>query len=211
LSSDHITIHVGNLSIISDSFFQFGGPACKLAPKEAIELRTYGLGILKCLASDHTYSRRIGEVRGLLPILVGFLDIRRYLKEDPKSICQSLEVLSILASTTGGSGTILRPAITNVVSAIPRLRDILHHQDGDVKERERLQSTAVDVLNNLALDTESRKVIGCTGGVIANLVLLFTHSHRPFPPAPRDQATSAAIDDERAKKVCHVINVSCKY
>lgn len=199
------------MSIISDSFFQFDGPACRLIPKAAIELRTYGLGILKCLASDHTYSRRIGEVRGLLPILVGFLDIRRYFKEDPKSIRQSLEILSILASTTGGSGTILRPAITNVVSAIPRLRDILHHQDGDVVERQKLQGFAVDVLNKLALDTDSRKVIGCTGGVIANLVLLFTHSHRSSPPASGDQATSAAIDDERAKKVCHMINVSSKY
>lgn len=138
------------------------------------------------------------------------MDIRRYFKEDSKSIRQSLEVLSILASTTDGSGTILRPAITNVVSAIPRLRDILHHQEGDVKERQKLQSIAVDVLNNLALDADSRRVIGSTGGVIANLVLLFTHSHRSVPPAPRDQTSSAAIDDERAKKVCHVVNVSCK-
>lgn len=164
-------------------------------PREVIELRTFGLGILKCLALDHANCIRIGETRGLLAKLVDFINVHGHgssisTAEGCKTIRQSLQLLSMLASTTGRSGNTLRPAIANVVSAIPHLRDILHTRPTAISKD--LHEHAVDVLKNLALDKLSQEVIGSTGGVISNLMLLFTR--RPLRLMPFLRCEAAATD-----------------
>lgn len=158
-----------------DRILHAEGMSATIQPLKINILRNYGLSILKSLALDHANCRRIGETRGLLAKLVDFIDIHRpwiRTPEGAKTIRQSLQLLNLLASTAGNSGSILRPAITNVVSAIPHLRDILHSRV--TKTSKDLHELAVDVLKHLALDETSRKVIGSTGGVISNLMLLFT-------------------------------------
>ncbi|KAG0590221.1 hypothetical protein KC19_1G082300 [Ceratodon purpureus] len=177
-------------------------------PGEVIELRTYGLGILKYLALEHTNCVRIGDTRGLLVRLVDFVNIHGVhgssitSAEGCKTIRQSLQVLKLLASTTGSSGSILRPAIANVVSTIPHLRDILH-SPARAMSRD-LHEHAVDVLKSLALDKHSREVIGSTGGVISNLMFLFTRGSLCRMPSLHEEA-SAVKDANLAKKAGKVL------
>lgn len=171
-------------------------------PQDVILLRTFGLGILKSLALDHANCLRIGETRGLLAKLVDFINIHGYesrTADGCKIIRQSLQLLNILASTTGTSGSILRPAIANVVSAIPHLRDILHSPATKVSKD--LHEHAVDVLKHLALDKHSREVIGSTGGVISNLMLLFTRRSLHHMPSLQRYTShdDASIEDIAVK------------
>lgn len=117
--------------------------------------------------------------------------------EGCKTVRQSLQLLGMLASTTGRSGSILRPAIANVVSAIPHLRDNLHTPARGMSKD--LHEQAVDVLKSLALDKHSQEVIGSTGGVISNLMLLFTRRslyRMPFLHG-ETSATDAAVKVSR--------------
>lgn len=171
-----------------------------------ILLHTYGLGILKSLALDHANCLRIGETRGLIAKLVDFINVIHRQggrpAEGSKTIRQSLQLLNVLASTTGTSGSILRPAIVNVVSAIPHLRDILHYQVTKLSKDSHVEN-AVDVLKHLALDKHSREVIGSTGGVISNLMLLFTRRslyHMPF------QHRYSSLDDASTKEAAVKVN-----
>ncbi len=145
-------------------------------PAEVVELQTYGLGILKSLASNHALCLKIGETRGLLPILVDIIQVHYRIDRIPadlknlyrKTIRRSLQLLMMLAGTTGYSGKVLRPAIASVTSTIPLLRDILGYKErfGD------FQRFAVEILTNLALDESARETIGGTGGVIKILMEL---------------------------------------
>lgn len=156
------------------------------------------LSILKNIAQDHANCRRIGETRGLLAKLVDIINIHRQEDRtagDFKTIRQSLKLLNVLASTTGNSGSILRPAIVKVVSAISHLRDILHCEATDLSRD--LHETAVDVLKHLALDQHSREVIGSTGGVISNLMLLYTRrSLQQMPYQTRHSSHDDASNTE---------------
>ncbi|CAM6021868.1 unnamed protein product [Sphagnum balticum] len=148
----------------------------KAPHSEVVELQTYGLGILKSLASDHALCLKIGETRGLLPILVDNIEVHYRIRRIPadlknpyrRTIRKSLQLLKMLTGTTGYSGKQLRPAIANVVSTIPHVRDILEYKErfGD------FQRFAVEILTNLALDESARETIGSTGGVIKTLMAL---------------------------------------
>jgi hypothetical protein len=149
---------------------------CITPPPGVVELQTYGLGILKSLASNHALCLKIGETRGLLPILVDNIEVHYRIKRIPadsknpyrKTIRKSLQLLKMLTGTTGYSGKVLRPAIASVVSTIPHVRDILEYKErfGD------FQRFAVEILTNLALDESARETIGSTGGVIKTLMAL---------------------------------------
>jgi hypothetical protein len=149
---------------------------CITPSAEVVELQTYGLGILKSLASNHALCLKIGETRGLLPILVDNIEVHSRLRRIPadlknpyrRTIRKSLQLLEVLTGTTGYSGKQLRPAIASVVSIIPHVRDILQYKDrfGD------FQRFAVEILTNLALDESARETIGSTGGVIKTLMAL---------------------------------------
>jgi hypothetical protein len=139
-----------------------------IPPAEVVELQTYGLGILKSLATDHALCLKIGETRGLLPILVDNMRIPADLKNPYcKTVRKNLQLLKMLTGTTGYSGTVLRPAIASVVSTIPHVRDLLQEErSGD------FQQFAVEILTNLAQDESARETIGSTGGVIKTLMEL---------------------------------------
>ncbi len=151
-------------------------------PAEVVELQTHGLGILKSLATDHALCLKIGETRGLLPILVDNIEVHYHqIPHDLKNpyrqtIRKSLELLKLLTGTTGYSGEVLRPAIASVVSTIPHVRDILQNKErfGD------FQRFAVEILTNLALDESARETIGSTGGVIKTLMALLARRKVSF-------------------------------
>jgi hypothetical protein len=157
---------------------------CITPPAEVVELQTYGLGILKSLASNHALCLKIGETRGLLPILVDNIEVHSRLRRIPadlknpyrRTIRKSLQLLKVLTGTTGYSGRQLRPAIASVVSIIPHVRDILQYKDrfGD------FQRFAVEILTNLALDESARETIGSTGGVIKTLMALLAERKVSF-------------------------------
>ncbi|CAK9228390.1 unnamed protein product [Sphagnum troendelagicum] len=171
---------VGSLeNIVSLLYNDYEGQApqyCITPSADIVELQTYGLGILKSLASNHALCLKIGETRGLLPILVDNIEVHYRIMRIPadlknqyhKTIKRSLQLLEMLTGTTGYSGKVLRPAIASVVSTIPHVRDILEYKErfGD------FQRFAVEILTNLALDESARETIGSTGGVIKTLMAL---------------------------------------
>ncbi|CAK9877803.1 unnamed protein product [Sphagnum jensenii] len=171
---------IGSLeNIVSLLYNDYEGkaPQYSITPSaDRVELQTYGLGILKSLASNHALCLKIGETRGLLPILVDNIEVHYRIMRIPadlknpyrKTIKRSLQLLEMLTGTTGYSGKVLRPAIASVVSTIPHVRDILEWKErfGD------FQRFAVEILTNLALDESACETIGSTGGVIKILMAL---------------------------------------
>ncbi|CAM6047969.1 unnamed protein product, partial [Sphagnum compactum] len=164
------------VSLLCNDYEGKAPPYSITPPAEVVELQTYGLGILISLATDHALCLKIGETRGLLPILVDNIEVQNRIKRIPadlkdpyrKTIRKSLQLLKMLTGTTGDSGKVLRPAIASVVSIIPHVRDILEYKErfGD------FQRFAVEILTNLALDESARETIGSTGGVIKTLMAL---------------------------------------
>jgi hypothetical protein len=179
---------IGSLeNIVSLLYNDYEGKASQysITPSaDRVELQTYGLGILKSLASNHALCLKIGETRGLLPILVDNIEVHYHIMRIPadlknqyrKTIRKSLQLLEMLTGTTGYSGKVLRPAIASVVSTIPHVRDILEYKDrfGD------FQRFAVEILTNLALDESARETIGSTGGVIKTLMALLAGRNVSF-------------------------------
>jgi hypothetical protein len=169
-----------------------------------VELQNYGLKILKCLAMDHSLCYKIGETQGLLTILVDLIEVRyrTQIPNGPKSpyrktIKKSLQLLQLLSGATGRSGKLLRPLITNVVSTIPHVRDILAHRE----KFGELQRFAVDILTNLALDETSRGTIGSTGGVLKNLMALLVQQGMP-------SHSNIGYERSTSSKVCYFITTS---
>jgi hypothetical protein len=176
---------------------------CITPPPGVVELQTYGLGILKSLASNHALCLKIGETRGLLPILVDNIEVHYRIKRIPadsknpyrKTIRKSLQLLKMLTGTTGYSGKVLRPAIASVVSTIPHVRDILEYKErfGD------FQRFAVEILTNLALDESARETIGSTGGVIKTLMALLAGRKVSFRLSlGADQVTTMTPNSSKA-------------
>ncbi len=175
-----------------------------ICPSEIVELQNYGLKILKCLAMDHSLCYKIGETQGFLTILVDLFEVRyrTQIPNDPKSpyrktIKNSLQLLQLLSGATGRSGKLLRPLITNVVSTIPHVRDILEHRE----KFGELQRFAVDILTNLALDETSRETIGSTGGVLKNLMALLVQQGMP-------SHSNIGYERSTPSKVCYFITTS---
>ncbi|KAL3694601.1 hypothetical protein R1sor_008252 [Riccia sorocarpa] len=159
--------------------------------KAYLELRINGLRILKHLCKDHKNCLRIGEAKGLLSILIFFIEVhnqkafevssKHSSRKDPdqdkeffsyrlKKYKKSLQVIGLLAATTNTSGAILRSRITAVVSGLKNLRDMIHFGNSQPE----LQRLSVEILFHLAMDSDVRNTIGATGGIIRNLYDLFT-------------------------------------
>ncbi|BBN17749.1 hypothetical protein MPTK1_7g16730 [Marchantia polymorpha subsp. ruderalis] len=155
-----------------------------------INLRLNGLNILKYLCKDHKNSLKIGEARGLLSILILFIEVRseksfsengdnKFFKLQLKTYKKSLQVLALLAAATNSSGAFLRRRIADVVSGLKNLRDVIEYGGS----QPHLQRSSVDILFHLAMDVDVRKTIGATGGVIRNLYNLFA-SYDAIPRVP---------------------------
>ncbi|KAL3680521.1 hypothetical protein R1sor_023477 [Riccia sorocarpa] len=155
----------------------------------SLTLRLDGLRILVALSKDSSNLLKIGETRGLVPVLVSFISVKDRLRFkklegiELKIFKKSMRLLALLAAARNVSGNNLRTVIARVVSCIANLRDIL--EEGDSFPQ--LQWMALEILTNLALDDTIRRAIGSTGGVIRVLFkihtrqLQFMRSRDAFP------------------------------
>ncbi|XP_048130021.1 uncharacterized protein LOC125313782 [Rhodamnia argentea] len=135
-----------------------------------------GLLILKKLARDHDNCGKIGNTRGLLSKIIDFTHAdERILKDSTVTTSQvltvkrSLQVMKMLASTTGTTGKMLRREISERVFTISNIRDILRYGE----ERPELQKLGIQILNSLAQDDDATERIGGTGGVLKELIKIF--------------------------------------
>ncbi|XP_059632584.1 uncharacterized protein LOC132275183 [Cornus florida] len=135
-----------------------------------------GLLILKKLARDHDNCGKIGNTRGLLPKIIDFTYAgERLLKDETASESQimtvkcSLQVVKMLASTTGTTGKQLRGEILEVVFTISNIRDILRYGE----KRPMLQKLGIEILTSLALEDDAKEMIGGTGGILKELFNIF--------------------------------------
>lgn len=131
-----------------------------------------GLLILKKLARDHDNCGKIGNTGGLLPKIIDFTrGGERLLKGGVATqtqiltLMRSLQLLKMLAGTTGAMGKELRQEISEVVLTISNIRDILKYG----KKFPTLQHLGIDILKCLALEVDATERIGGTGGVLSEL------------------------------------------
>ncbi|KAL6956161.1 hypothetical protein U1Q18_030054 [Sarracenia purpurea var. burkii] len=141
-----------------------------------------GLAILKKLARDHDNCGKIGNTRELLPKIIEFTHAgERLLKDETVTLSQiltvkrSLQVLKMLASTTGAQGKRLRNEISEVVFTISNIRDILRYGE----KYPVLQHLGIEILTSLALEEDATERIGGTGGVLKELFNIFFREGMP--------------------------------
>ncbi|KAJ7544973.1 hypothetical protein O6H91_09G101100 [Diphasiastrum complanatum] len=139
-------------------------------------LKLLGLQILKNLAEEDTNLVRMGGPHGLLPMIVSFIEVqsiaefnREEDKIDVDILITSLEVLRLLATSTGLCGKALREIIAEAVFLLGNLRDILNFGGSHPI----LQEHAVEIVKSLALDEMLKENIGRTGGIFSSLLTLF--------------------------------------
>eukprot|EP00250_Pteridium_aquilinum_P020482 c24831_g1_i2 orf=40-2775(-) len=185
---DQYSIHVASISGSIEGIFSLlsreandngaeytrQGAAEPLTPKY-LETHIVGLHILKKLAKDPLIGVKIGLTRGLLSRLISFIDTNPSMlrnTEEPEQrialVKKSLELLSLLASTSGPSGKLLREEIARIIYTISNLKIILEY--GQV--RMMLQDVATEILCSLAMDDVVRERIGQTGGITRSLFAL---------------------------------------
>ncbi|CAN1807334.1 hypothetical protein LINPERHAP1_LOCUS25002 [Linum perenne] len=135
-----------------------------------------GLVILKKLARDHDNCGKIGNTRGLLPKIIDFTHAGEKLLRDENAahsqiltVKRSLQVVKMLASTTGNTGKQLRKEISEVVFTISYIRDILRYGE----KHPMLQKLSIEILTSLALEEEATERIGGTGGILKELFNIF--------------------------------------
>lgn len=130
-----------------------------------------GLKILKNLANEHDNCAKIGSSRGLLPKIIGLTELNPNAPESEiKTAKLALQLMGMLASSTGSTGKALRKGISEIVFAISNLRDVIHFREITTH---RLQILAIDILTSLALEDDGREIIGSTGGVFRSLLSVF--------------------------------------
>lgn len=130
-----------------------------------------GLKILKNLANEHDNCAKIGSSRGLLPKIIGLTELNPNAPESGiKTAKLALQLMGMLASSTGLTGKALRKGISEIVFAISNLRDVIDFREITTH---RLQVLAIDILTSLALEDEGREIIGGTGGVFRSLLSVF--------------------------------------
>ncbi|CAN8300578.1 unnamed protein product [Cochlearia groenlandica] len=137
-----------------------------------------GLLILKKLARDHDNCGKLGNTRGLLPKIIDFTHVDKVLLSNANedisrsqvlTLKRSLQLVKMLASTTGNTGKCLRREISEIVFTVSNVRDVLRHGARYPK----LQKLGIGIVTNLALDTEARERTGATGGVLKELFNIF--------------------------------------
>lgn len=146
-------------------------------------LNHLGLVILKKLARDHDNCGKIGNTRGLLPKIIEFTRAgEKLLKDDHVAVSQiqtvkrSLQVIRMLASTTGSTGNQLRKEISEIVFTFSNIRDILRHGE----KHPDLQLLGIEILRSLAMEDDATQRIGATGGIIKELLNIFFKDKMPM-------------------------------
>ncbi|XP_042477027.1 uncharacterized protein LOC122058412 [Macadamia integrifolia] len=135
-----------------------------------------GLNILKKLARDHDNCEKIGNTRGLLLKIIDFSHtgeqiLRNSHEKDNRilAVKRSLQVLKLLANTSGSAGKRLRQEIVEIVFTVSNIREILKYGEKYPK----IQHRGIVILTSLAFDVEAREKIGSTGGIIKELFRIF--------------------------------------
>ncbi|KAF5752316.1 hypothetical protein HS088_TW01G00224 [Tripterygium wilfordii] len=141
-----------------------------------------GLLILKKLAHDHDNCGKIGNTRGLLPKIIDFTHAEERLLKDENvapsqimTVKRSLQLVKMLASTTGTTGEHLRREISEIVFTISNIRDILKNGE----KHPMLQKLAIEILTSLAQEEDATERIGGTGGVLKELFNIFFNHQMP--------------------------------
>ncbi|KAJ4745487.1 ARM repeat superfamily protein [Rhynchospora pubera] len=136
------------------------------------KLNLIGLNILKRLAGNPKNCWMIKETRGLLSMIIVFTkykDDRIHSPYNLKLVKRSLILLTKITSTKGKTGKILRRHVSDIASTVSNLRDILINEG----TKQKLLILAVETLTALSVDTDGRKKIGRTSGVIKVLLSIF--------------------------------------
>ncbi|XP_072975157.1 uncharacterized protein [Typha angustifolia] len=143
---------------------------------ELLVFNLLGLLILKKLAHDHDNCGKIGNARGLLDKIISFTSTgERWHKTEEmaesqiKAVKRSLQVVKMLASTTGQTGKVLRQEISEIVFTVSNIREILQHAEDHME----IQKLGIEILTSLAMDEKARERIGSTGGMIKELLRIF--------------------------------------
>lgn len=141
-----------------------------------------GLQILKKIARDHDICGKIGNTKGLLPKIIDFTLAEERLLRHPTAtpsqivtVKRSLQVLKMLASTSGAAGKQLRKEISEIVFTISYIRDILRYGD----KQPELQILGIEILTCLAIEEDATERIGGTGGVLRVLFDIFFNDDIP--------------------------------
>ncbi|EEF45413.1 uncharacterized protein LOC8261488 [Ricinus communis] len=155
-----------------------------------------GLLILKKLAHDHDNCGKIGNTRGLLPKIIDLTHAGERMLNDESlahsqilTVKRSLQVVKMLASTTGATGSHLRREISEVVFTISNIRDILRHGE----KHPILQKLSIEILTNLALEADATERIGGTGGILKELFNIFFNHGAPESPNHVKTAAGEAL------------------
>ncbi|KAK1291354.1 hypothetical protein QJS10_CPB17g01931 [Acorus calamus] len=135
-----------------------------------------GLLILKKIANDHDNCGKIGNTRGLLPKIIDYTSASKEVltaeaptRAQVKGVQRSLQLVKMMARTTGATGRSLRQEISENVFTISNIRVILQHG----RKHLNLQRLGIEILMELALDEKAREMIGSTGGVLKELFEIF--------------------------------------
>ena len=143
------------------------------------ECNLLGLLIIKKLARDHDNCSKIGNARGLLDKIIDFSVIGGgaspasspatgpLTASRAKAVQRSLQVIKMLAETTGSTGKQLRREVAEIVFTVSNIRAVLQHAPAG------LRRLGAEVLTRLAMDADARERIGGTGGVVAILLDMF--------------------------------------
>ncbi|XP_010921955.1 uncharacterized protein [Elaeis guineensis] len=155
------------------------GHQCSAAGRANCESSVFnllGLLILKKLANDHDNCGKMGHARGLLAKIIDFTSGGRRLgrregvsESQIKAVKRSLQVVKMLASTSGSTGRALRQEISEIVFTVSNIREILQHGEHYIM----LQKLGIEILTSLAMDKEARERIGSTGGIVKELLRIF--------------------------------------
>jgi hypothetical protein len=167
------------------------------------ECNLLGLLIIKKLARDHDNCSKIGNARGLLDKIIDFSAIGAVAGTSPpttatatfvmaaaraKAVQRSLQVIKMLAETTGSTGKQLRREVAEIVFTVSNIRAVLRHAPAAHVGLRRL---GAEVLTRLAMDADARERIGGTGGVVALLLDMFL---RPGGGSSDEDADAARVE-----------------
>uniref|UniRef100_A0ACD5YIL3 Uncharacterized protein n=1 Tax=Avena sativa TaxID=4498 RepID=A0ACD5YIL3_AVESA len=144
------------------------------------ECNLLGLLIIKKLARDHDNCSKIGNARGLLDKIIDFSAIVNASSSPSstavsitpsraKAVKRSLQVIRMLADTTGSTGKQLRKEVAEIVFTVSNIRAVLQHAVAHLE----LQRLGAEVLTRLAMDEDAREKIGGTGSVVSILLAMF--------------------------------------
>lgn len=164
-----------------------GGASDEISEKRVVldsswSFNNMGLEILKKLARDHDICGKIGNTKGLLPKIIDFTHADERLLRHPTAtasqimtVRRSLQVLKMLASTSGAAGRQLRKEISEIVFTVSYIRDILKYGD----RHPELQMLGIEILTSLAIEEDATERIGATGGVLKVLLNIFFNDEIP--------------------------------